>query len=180
MSRHCVLRSLALCMGLALGPRAVADGALKDAHETISLFKKTDPSIGRFFRGAAGYVVFPTVAKGGAGIGAAHGKGILFQGGKAMGEAGVTQVTIGLQIGGQAYSEIIFFQRAQVLADFERGRFAVAAQASAVAVTAGAAANAKYQDDVAIFLLAKGGLMAEASVGGQKFSYEPFGKKGPK
>jgi lipid-binding SYLF domain-containing protein len=83
-------------------------------------------------------------------------------------------VTVGAQVGGQEYSEVIFFQTPQVLADFKKGKSAFSAQASAVALTSGASANAKYQNGVAIFTATKGGLMAEASVGGQKFSFEPF------
>jgi lipid-binding SYLF domain-containing protein len=166
---------VALC--LVSEVRASADEAVKEAGETVALFKKTDPDLGRFFASSVGYAVFPTVGKGGLGIGGAYGSGVLFERGKAVGEATLTQVTIGFQLGGQAYSEIIFFETEKPLADFKRGDFAFSAQVSAVALASGASANAKYQQGVAVFTAAKGGLMYEASIGGQKFSYTQFGKK---
>ncbi|HEY6106414.1 MAG TPA: YSC84-related protein [Anaeromyxobacteraceae bacterium] len=161
---------------LALPVAARADD-VKDAQETVAVFKRTDPGLSRFFERSVGWAVFPTVGKGAIGIGGAHGSGVLFEGGKAAGTCALTQVTIGFQLGGQAYSEIIFFERAATLADFKKGALALAAQVSAVAAAEGASANAKYQLGVAVFTIAKGGLMYEASVGGQKFSFEPFGKK---
>jgi len=156
-------------------PAVAAD--VKDAQEAIAVFKRADPDLSRFFARSAGWAVFPTVGKGAIGIGAAHGSGILFEGGKAVGTCTLTQVTVGFQLGGQAYSEIIFFESAATLADFKKETFALAAQVSAVAAAEGASANAKYEQGVAVFTIAKGGLMYEASVGGQKFSFEPFGKK---
>ena len=128
---------------------AKKDEAMKDANGAIKALKSADPSLSRLFGNAAGYAVFANVGKGGAGIG-------------------------GAQLGGQAYSEVIFFDTKEAVADFRKGEFAMAAQVSAVAVKAGASANAKYEQGVAVFTLSKGGLMAEASIGGQKFSYEPF------
>ena len=97
----------------------------------------------------------------------------LLKGGKAIGRSTLTQVTVGLQLGGQVYSEFIFFKDDAALANFQRGNYEAGAQASAVAVTAGASADADYDKGVAIFTHVGGGLMAEASVGGQKFTYEP-------
>jgi lipid-binding SYLF domain-containing protein len=163
---------------IALAPmgEAYADD-VGDANATVALFKKTDSNLGRFFDGAVGYAVFPSVGKGGMGIGGAYGSGVLCQGGKPVGKTTLTQVTIGFQLGGQAYSEIIFFESEKVLSDFKAGNFAFSGQASAVALTSGASANANYRMGVAVFTAAKGGLMFEASIGGQKFSYEPFGRK---
>jgi lipid-binding SYLF domain-containing protein len=175
MSRSIALPFLALWM-LAL-PLAAGAGDVQDAEATAALFRKTDPGLSRFFEHSVGWAVFPTVGKGAIGIGAAYGGGVLFQGGQAVGTCTLTQVTVGLQLGGQAYSEIIFFETAEALADFKKGSFALAAQVSAVAAAAGASADAKYQLGVAVFTVAKGGLMYEASVGGQKFSFEPFGAK---
>jgi lipid-binding SYLF domain-containing protein len=155
----------------------LAADKVKEAKDTIAVFKKTDPGIAKFFSESAGWVVFPTVGKGAIGIGGAGGSGILFEGGKAVGEASLAQVTIGLQLGGQSYSEIIFFETAAAMNDFKKGNFALAAQVSAVALAAGASADAKYQSGVAVFTATKGGLMYEASVGGQKFGYKPFAKK---
>jgi lipid-binding SYLF domain-containing protein len=139
---------------------------VKEAQETISVFKKADPGLSRFFESAAGYAVFPSVKKGAVGIGGATGSGVVFEKGKAIGRTSLTQVTVGAQLGGQAYSEVIFFETAPAFADFKKGTFALAAQASAVAATKGASANAKYQNGVAVFTTGQGGLMFEASVGG--------------
>ncbi|MBI5462366.1 MAG: lipid-binding SYLF domain-containing protein [Gammaproteobacteria bacterium] len=145
--------------------------ATNKAAETIAAFKNKDPGIKVFFDKAYGYAVFPTVGKGGMGIGGAYGKGEVYERGTQAGTSSVTQLTIGFQLGGQAYSEIIFFKDKTTLDNFKSGNFEFSAQASAVAITAGASADADYSNGVAIFTLAKGGLMYEASVGGQKFSY---------
>jgi Las17-binding protein actin regulator len=150
---------------------------VKEAQETIAVLKKADPSLSRFFDTAVGYAVFPTVTKGAVGVGGAAGSGVVFEKGNAIGKASLTQATVGAQLGGQTYSEIIFFETAPAFTDFKKGTFALAAQASAVAASAGKSANANYQNGVAVFTVGKGGLMAEASVGGQKFGFEPFAKK---
>ena len=146
--------------------------AVKKADDTIVAFKAADESLINFFNAAYGYAVFPSIGKGAVGIGGAHGSGILYEQGVPIGRTTMTQVTIGLQLGGQSYSEIIFFENKQTLDDFKDG-FELAAQASAVAVDQGASADAAYNNGVAIFTLVQGGLMAEASIGGQKFSFEP-------
>jgi lipid-binding SYLF domain-containing protein len=150
---------------------------IEEAQATVADLKKADPELSRFFDEAVGYAVFPTVTKGAVGIGGASGSGIVFEKGKAVGKASLTQVTIGAQIGGKTYSEVIFFETVPALTDFKTGALALAAQVGAVAASAGASKDAKYQDGVAIFTREKGGLMAEASVGGQKFGFEPFGEK---
>jgi lipid-binding SYLF domain-containing protein len=141
--------------------------------EAIAAFRSADSTIGRLFSSAAAYVVFPSVGKGGLGLGGAHGNGELFEGGRVSGRASLTQLTVGLQVGGQVYREVIFFESQPALASFKKGRFALSAQVSAVAAAEGAAATARYREGVLVFTLAKGGLMAEASVGGQKFSFKP-------
>jgi lipid-binding SYLF domain-containing protein len=143
------------------------------AQEAIAALKEKDPSIQRFFDAAAGYVVIPTVGKGGIGIGGARGKGLLYENGEATAVVTLTQLTIGLQWGGQAYSEFIFFENAESMDDFKRGNYELGAQVSAVAATLGASADANYTKGVAVFTQAKGGLMYEASVGGQKFKVDP-------
>jgi lipid-binding SYLF domain-containing protein len=149
-----------------------------DAHAdvltTIDAFKKKDPGLQKFFDNAVGYAVLPTVAKGAIGIGGAHGGGELIVGGKAIGKVSMTQVTIGFQLGGQAYSEIIFFEDPKTLDGFKNSDFAFAAQATAVALASGASANAAYRNGVAVFTSTKGGLMYEASIGGQKFSFKAY------
>lgn len=147
------------------------------AKETISMFKKKDKSMDKFFKSAVGYAVFSNVGKGGLGIGGMNGDGVLFENGNPVGHTELTAVTIGFQAGGQSFREIIFFQNKKVLENFKNGDLKFNAQVSAVAVTAGASADANYKSGVAVFTMAKGGLMYEASVGGQKFSFEPLKKK---
>ncbi len=165
-----------MSLGLFISATATAGwdaNAEKKANETAAAFKKQDPSMKAFFDKAAGYAVFPTVGKGAIGIGGAHGKGTVFQGGKAVGATSLSQVTVGFQLGGQSYSQIIFFKDKATLDKFKTGKFEFSAQASAVAATSGAAATADYSGGVAVFTMAKGGLMYEASIGGQKFSFTP-------
>lgn len=146
--------------------------AEKKARESIAEFKKADPKMKAFFSKAYGYAVFPTVGKAGIGIGGAHGKGTVFKKGTAVGSTSLSQLTIGFQLGAQAYREIIFFENKKSFDRFTGGNFEFGAQVSAVAVTAGASADANYEGGVAVFTMAKGGLMYEASVGGQKFTYK--------
>lgn len=144
-----------------------------DVLSAISTFKTADPSLEHFFESSAGYAVFPGITKGAIGVGGAHGDGEVLVHGAVIGTTSVSQVTVGAQLGGQQYREVIFFENHDALESFKRGHFAMAAQVSAVAAAEGASANAKYQDGVAVFTVAKGGLMYEASVGGQKFSFHP-------
>ena len=144
------------------------------ADATVARFKSTDPSMARtFFSTAKAYAVFPTVGKAGMGIGGAYGKGVLYQGGRIIGYCDLSQASIGFQLGGQTYSEIIFFDDALALQNFKAGALEFAAQASAVAAASDASANADYDHGVAVFTLAGKGLMYEASIGGQKFTYQP-------
>ena len=133
---------------------------------------ENDSGMESFFDEAAGYVIFPTVGKGGFGIGGARGTGLLKVGGQTVAVVTLTQLSFGFQAGGQAYSEFIFFEDDVVLANFRRGNYELGAQASAVAITAGVSADAEFNSGIAIFTQAKGGLMYEASVGGQKFKIE--------
>lgn len=145
--------------------------------------KQTAP----FFKNAYGYAVFPTIGKGGFGIGGAYGEGRVYEKSSHVGNTNLAQVTVGFQLGGQAFSQIIFFEDKRAFTDFTSGNFEFGAQASAVALTISAnaqagttgaeatAGNARtaspYYKGMAVFTLAKGGLMYEASIGGQKFSY---------
>jgi lipid-binding SYLF domain-containing protein len=162
-----------------------------DYADTIKVFRGAGES-GQFFNKSYGYAVFPTIGKGGIGIGAAHGSGRVYTKGAHVGDSSMTQVTIGWQLGGQAYSQIIFFEDKRAFDEFTSGNFEFGAQASAVAITAGASAQAgttgasagasgtqqhaktssQYNKGVAVFTVAKGGLMYEASIGGQKFGYK--------
>lgn len=148
----------------------------QETAAAIDLFKKTDSNMEKLFTQSAGYVIFPSVTKGAAGIGAARGEGEVFAKGKLIGTATMTQITLGLQLGGQEYSELIFFEDKVTLDQFAEGQFALSAQASAVAAAEGASADAKYQKGVLVFTITKGGLMFEASVGGQKFTFTPLRK----
>ena len=164
---------LAACSGWQPGKNQ-ADTMTPQVNAAITRFKAKDPSLNKFFGSAYGYAVYPSVGKGGFWIGGAYGDGEVYEQGKLVGVTSITQVTIGPQIGGQAYSEIIFFRDKNALQSFETGSFTFNAQVSAVAATAGAAANADYSNGVAVFTLVEGGLMAEATVGGQKFSFTPL------
>ena len=139
-----------------------------------SMLKDT-PKLNTFVLEAYGYVVFPTVTKAGLGIGGAAGKGVVYKGGQKVGTAKLKQASIGFQAGGQQYSEVIFFEHEKAFEHFRNGNLKFDAQASAVAIKSGVSLDAAYVDGVAIFTRAKGGLMYEASVGGQHFSY----KEGP-
>jgi lipid-binding SYLF domain-containing protein len=146
----------------------------KQAHRAMTEMTKADPGLDRVRSDSAGYAVFATVGKGGLGVGGAHGTGVLFEGGSATGATSLTQLTVGLQAGGQAYSEVVFFENDKSMAAFKRGELVLSAQVSAVAVKSGAAASARYVDGVKVFTLTKGGLMLEASVGGQKLGFRPY------
>lgn len=152
-------------------PRVAAS---PESAETLARFQERDPGITRFLDQAHGVAVFSTVGKGAIAIGGAHGKGEVYERGQLVGSTRVTQVTLGLALGGQSYSELIFFEDKAALDEFKSGNFELGAQASAVAVTAGASAEASYDHGVAIFTLPKAGLMYEAAVAGQKFSYTPM------
>jgi lipid-binding SYLF domain-containing protein len=167
--------------------------AVEDYTETLQAFKESD-TVRPYFQTAYGYAVFPTIGKGGVGVGGAYGKGQVYRGGTVTGTASMTQLSIGLQFGGQAYSEIIFFEDKRAYDAFTSGKFEFGAQASAVAITASAQAGVgtgaatagastgqdagkqkgTYQNGMAVFTYAKGGLMYEASIGGQKFKFKPL------
>ena len=142
------------------------------AQEAIATFLEKDPPVQRFFDKSVGYVVIPSIGKAGFGIGGARGKGVLYENGAVTAVITMTQLSFGFQWGGQAYSQFIFFEDAATLTNFKRGNYELGAQASAVAVTAGVSADAEFNGGMAIFTQAKGGLMYEASVGGQKFKVE--------
>ncbi len=158
--------------------------------DTIDVFKKAVPS--SFFEKSYGYAVFPTIGKGGMGVGGAHGKGRVYAKGVHVGDTTMSQLTIGFQLGGQAFSQIIFFEDERAFDQFISSNFEFGAQATAVAITAGVSATVattgnsagasggrndaksvgEYYRGMAIFTVAKGGLMYEATIGGQKFKYK--------
>ena len=165
---------------------AKAEQERKAAEETIAKFKEKDPSMEWFFDNAWGYAVYPTVGTGALIVGGAHGTGLVYKNitisalmhpyqakGKIVGRSTLSQGTIGLQAGGQAYSEIIFFKDKAAFDSFKNGKLKLARQASAIAVTAGASADAAYDGGVAVFTMGKGGLMLQAAIGGQEITFEP-------
>jgi lipid-binding SYLF domain-containing protein len=163
----------ALSLGLLRPVQAV--DPITEARQTLAVFLKTDPDLKRFVDTAVGYAVFPGIGKAAVGVGGAHGSGVVFErGGKPVATAKMTQVTVGVQLGGQKFAEIIFFESPKSFSDFMSGDFSLTAQVSAVALAKGAAKTAKYQSGVAIFTATTSGLMFEASVGGQKFSVKPL------
>ncbi|HEU5041520.1 MAG TPA: YSC84-related protein [Gemmatimonadales bacterium] len=164
-----------LVLGIVLLLAATPQADPADAAAVIAKFKEKDPGLAKVFATARGYAVYPTVGKGGIGIGGARGKGYVYERGRLIGRSTLTQVTIGLQLGGQAYSEVVFLKDAAAMESFKRGKLKLDAQASAVALTARASADLAWREGVAIVTMAKGGLMYEASVGGQKFSFTPIG-----
>jgi lipid-binding SYLF domain-containing protein len=164
--------------------------------DTVNLFRNAGES-SAFFNNCYAYAVFPTVGEAGLGVGGALGKGHVYVHGHLVGDTTMGQVSVGFQAGGKAYSQIIFFQDKRALEEFESGTFEFAAGASAVAVTAAASASAGtsgasagasagekdaratgvYEKGMAVFTIAKGGLMYAATIAGQKFSYTPRGGK---
>ena len=171
--------------GLALALVAVAACSTAPATEadkkaqtseveaTLAKFKEKQPSVDVYMKDCHAYAVFPTVGKGGMGIGGAFGRGQVFKDGKMVAYSKLTSASIGFQLGGQSFSELIFFENEAAFMNFKTGEFGFDANASAVAATAGAAAKADYKNGVAVFVMADAGLMYEASIGGQKFDYEP-------
>jgi len=165
----------ALIGGCATAPSTTGDRDRlgQKTQMAIDAFKERDPSMAERFDGTMAYAVFATIGKGGAGLGGAYGRGELFESGNMVGYCDLSQGSIGFQLGGQAYSEVIFFQSKYSLDDFKTGRMKFAAQASAVAADAGASADADYDGGVLVFTMTKGGLMYEASIGGQRFTFVP-------
>ncbi|HSD05705.1 YSC84-related protein [Flavobacterium sp.] len=147
------------------------DKIVADSKTAKDEFIKADHLMSGIFDKAYGYVIFPNVGKGGIGVGGAAGNGAVYENNTLIGLAKLSQLSIGFQAGGQAYREIIFFESKKAMDHFKASKFEFSAQVSAVAVTAGASGNAKYTDGVMVFTMQKGGLMYEASVGGQKFKF---------
>lgn len=186
---------LVVIMALVFGASFVAVAAeVEDYSSTINVFKDS-PALAKFFEKSYGYAVFPTIGKAGFVVGGSYGKGQVYRGGKVTGKTSVVEGSIGFQLGGEAFSEIIFFQDKRAYDEFTSGNFEFGATAQAVVITAGAQAKAgtagmsagasagpktgvqaetEYVKGMATFVHSKGGLMYEASIGGQKFSFEPL------
>lgn len=166
-----ILVALAGCGSTKPDSEATANTLEAQCAATIQRGKAAGAT--KWFESAYGYVVFPDIGKAGFIVGGAHGKGQVYEQGKVVGFSAITQGTVGLQIGAQAFSEIIFFKDKAAFEAFKEGNYELGAEATAVALEKGASAQADYSGGVAIVVFGEGGLMAGAAVGGQKFSYEP-------
>ncbi|MEX2673185.1 MAG: YSC84-related protein [Phycisphaeraceae bacterium] len=179
MKNHLFALTLAV-LGFALTactttPNSPAErqSLVTSAAETTEIFLRNDPSLQELIDDSYAYAVFPSIGRGGAGIGGAYGRGIVYERGQHVGYCDVTQATVGFQLGGQAFRQLIFFRDESALRRFKHDDLHLSAQATAVAATAGASADADYERGVMVFTLARGGLMYEASIGGQRFTYQP-------
>lgn len=143
------------------------------AQSSLDAMRAEDPSFGRFLDDAYAYAVYPTVGKGGFIAAGAYGKGEVYEQGRMIGYSDLSQATVGATIGGQEFTEVVAFQNKAALDKFIHDEYAFSAGVSAVALKSGTAKNARFQDGVAVFQYIKGGLMAEASVGGQRFRFTP-------
>lgn len=171
-----VIAFLAAC---STAPRTVDDRSdlRQDAASALSLARSTNASFDSLIANAPGYAVFPKVGKGGAVVGGAYGRGIVYANGVPVGYTDLSQASIGAQLGGQTYTQILVFESDYALNRFRQGNYEFNAQATAVALHSGQGANARFEDGVAVFTMAESGLMAEAAVGGQKFSYQAFASR---
>lgn len=175
--RLCLRLLVVTALGFVAVAPAVGDEKSRlteESHEAVAALIKSDPSVKDAIAEAAAYAIFPGVGKGGLLVGGARGTGQVMVNGAPIAKVTLTQVTLGLQLGGQKYVELILFENKEALDRFLAGSYTMAAQASAVAAKSGASANAKYADGVKVVTMAIGGLMYEASVGGQKFGIERY------
>ena len=148
----------------------------QEVKEVKKTWQSKDSTFDSTLSDAYGYAIFPEVGKGGFVVGASHGEGAVYKKGKLIGHAKMTQTTVGAQVGGQTYAQVILFKDKKALDRFKSGRFEGTAAATAIGGTKGAAAACKYKDGVAIMVLPLKGAMAEAAGGGQKFAFEPIGE----
>jgi len=176
-----MIRLAIFALAFFLLPKAMMAQDEKEKEKLISESKtakadiqKADPTMSRMFTTSSGYVIFPKIGKGAIIIGGSGGHGVLYENGKVTGTAKMAQVSVGAQVGGESYREVIFFENKEALERFKDNKVEFTGQVSAVAIKSGASANAKYADGVAVFTQDLSGLMAEAAVGGQKFTYKPL------
>lgn len=167
---------LAAAGGCATAPTSAEGKAAlgRDVTSALARARVRDPSLQAFLDKAHGYAVFPAVGKGAVGVGGAYGKGEVFERGAKIGYCDLAQATIGVALGGQTYAEIIVFQDKAALDDFKAGNVKFAGQATAVGLKAGSGANAQYRDGVHVLTVDEQGLMLEASIGGQTFTFQPL------
>jgi len=169
-----------LIAGCSTAPTTASDRDQLDERtaDATSRLYLDDPGLRTFLNGAYAYVIFPKVGKGGLIAGGAYGRGEVYEQGRFVGYADISQATIGAQIGGQTFTELVVLETQSALRRFEAGQLAFDATASAVALKSGAASSAKYENGVAVFVEPQAGLMVEAAVGGQSFSYQPGAQNG--
>jgi|SRR6516225_148996 lipid-binding SYLF domain-containing protein len=170
----CLVTSMVLVQKTSIAQNSKDRQLVSDSKDAESDFIHTDGLMKNLFSNAYGYAIFPTIGKGAFGVGGAGGSGAVYEKGNAVGRASMTQITVGFQAGGQAYREVIFFENKETVDRFKDNKVEFSAQTSAVAAKAGGSANVKYTNGIMIFTHQKGGLMFEASVGGQKFKYTAF------
>ena len=144
-----------------------------DSQKALDSMIKNQPKLQTYKDKAYGYAVFPRVTKGAIGVGGAGGKGIVFKDHVPVGQSTLKQATIGFQLGGQQYMEVIFFENEKAFNNFTNKKVKFDGQASAVAITVGGSVDVAFKDGLAVFTQTRGGLMYEASIGGQHFSYKP-------
>lgn len=149
---------------------------MADAEQAKQKMLERDQSLEKFFDNASGYAIFPNIGEGGLIVGAASGKGVVYENGAVVGIADMKKVDVGAQIGGQALAEVIFFETEEALNEFKADKYAFSAEVSAVALETGASTNSNYNDGVVVFTMPKAGMMADASIGGQKFEFSPLNK----
>jgi lipid-binding SYLF domain-containing protein len=170
-----VLSILLLTSGTSAFSASACDCELAaEAQKAIQVLQTRDSTLTNLFASAAGYAVFPSVGKGGLFFGGERGKGIVYEEGDPIGEATLTELNVGPQVGAQSFYEVILFETTEALASFKEGHFEVSAELSAVAAEKGAALNAKYRKGVILLALPRTGLMVQATCGGQKFKYKPL------
>jgi lipid-binding SYLF domain-containing protein len=179
MKKTLIRMGVSALLAFALTPAFTAWGEdLKtEADQAIEMFKKKDSSLQKFFDESAGYAVFPSVGRGGLVFGGQRGKGVAYEKGKVVGDVTLTEINFGAQIGGESFYEVIFFETAANMQDLKESKTRLSAQVNAVAAADGASKTAKYDQGIVVFTMPRSGLMAQATVGGQKLKFTPATSK---
>ena len=174
-----LLALIVTCAGLGVGCETAPKGEVdkENLHDEVvamlNRFKREDPGMQDLLNRSAGYALFPSVGKGGFIVGAAYGRGEVFQQGQSVGWADISQGSVGAQVGAQDFAELVVFETQEAFDRFKNNNFTFGANATAVALKSGGAAATSFKDGVAVFVMTKGGLMADASITGQKFTFRP-------
>jgi lipid-binding SYLF domain-containing protein len=172
--RNTVLTTFLVIIGSPALPALAGDDLRAEAQKAIKVLQSADSGLTNVFNQSAGFAVFPSVGKGGLIFGGEHGNGVVYEQGKPVGEATLTEINVGPQVGGQSFYEVIFFETPEALANFKQSKFEMSAEVSAVAAAEGASLNARYRNGVMVFTLPRTGLMVQAAIGGQKFKFKPL------